>query len=246
MSSSRARATPDPVTDAKRSPRRFPVVLTLVCAVAVAVLIALGVWQLQRMAWKQDLLARLAAAETAQPVSLDEALARPDPAFARVVLTCRGLDRAPYVELHAIMEGEGGSRLVSLCSDEAPILIDRGFVAETISARPPEDGGTMPVSVIGVLRRSEAPNAFTPAPRANRYFARDIAAMAEGLGASEARTDLMVVGETSSNPEWLALRPAALPAGLSNNHLGYALTWFGLAAALLGVYVALLRRKSGS
>ena len=48
---------------------------------------------------------------------------------------------------------------------------------------------------------------------------------------------------TSSNPEWTALRPSAPPAAFSNNHLGYALTWFGLALALVGFYIALLRRK---
>jgi surfeit locus 1 family protein len=48
---------------------------------------------------------------------------------------------------------------------------------------------------------------------------------------------------SSSNPEWLALKPSAPPAAFSNNHLGYAITWFGLALALIGVYVALLRRR---
>ena len=48
---------------------------------------------------------------------------------------------------------------------------------------------------------------------------------------------------TSSNPEWLALKPSAPPAAFANNHLGYAITWFGLALALAGVYIALLRRK---
>jgi surfeit locus 1 family protein len=48
---------------------------------------------------------------------------------------------------------------------------------------------------------------------------------------------------TSSNPEWRALQPSAPPAAFANNHLGYAITWFGLALALAGVYVALLRRK---
>ena len=54
---------------------------------------------------------------------------------------------------------------------------------------------------------------------------------------------LMLVAETSSNPEWRALRPEALPAGLTNNHLGYALTWFGLALALVGVYAAMIYRR---
>lgn len=220
--------------------RRFPVILTVVAAAALALLVSLGVWQVQRLAWKQDLLARIEAARTAPPVPLDEALARPDPEFARVALVCRGLDRAPYVELRTILDGEAGVRLVSLCGG-SPILVDRGFVADTISARPPSDGGTMPVIVRGVLRRGEAANAFTPPVTGRQVFVRDLPVMAGQLGGG--RTDLMLVAETSSNPEWRALRPSALPAGLTNNHLGYAITWFGLAAALLGIYLALLHRR---
>lgn len=222
-------------------PRAFPVLLTILTAAALAVLVSLGVWQMQRLAWKEGLLARIEAARTAPPVSLDEALARPDPEFARVALVCRGLDRALYVELQTLLDGEPGVRLVSLCSPDTPLLVDRGFVAETISARPPADGGTMPVTVRGVLRRGEAANAFTPPPETGRVYVRDLTALAGQLGGG--RTDIMLVAETSSNPEWRALRPEALPGGLTNNHLGYALTWFGLALALIGVYAALIYRR---
>lgn len=223
--------------------RRFPVVLTIVCATAICILIALGVWQAQRLAWKTDLLARVAAAQTATPTPLQDALARPDPAFTRVNLTCRGLDRAPYVELYAIEGGQPGVRLISVCSPETPILVDRGFVADFISSRPPVDPtATMPVSVIGVLRAGQTPDAFTAPADDRRVYVRDIASLAARLDAAGVNPDLMVVAETSSNPEWRALQPVAVPTGLTNNHLGYALTWFGLAAALVGVYVALLRR----
>jgi surfeit locus 1 family protein len=222
-------------------PRAFPLLLSILAAGALAVLVSLGVWQMQRLAWKQDLMARIDAARTAPPVPLDEALARPDPEFARVTLVCRGLDRAPWIELRTLMDGEPGVRLISLCSDETPILVDRGFVAETLSARPPSDGGTMPVAVRGVLRRGEAANAFTPPAEDRRVYVRDLAAMSERLGGG--RTDLMLVAETSTNPEWRALTPSALPAGLTNNHLGYALTWFGLALALVGVYATVVYRR---
>lgn len=227
-------------------PRRFPILLTRVAAGALVVLISLGVWQLQRLAWKEDLIARIEAARTADPVPLDQALARSDPEFARVALVCRGLDRAPFVSLQTLVEGQAGVRLVSLCSDEVPILVDRGFVGEAISSRPSQAGGTMPVVVLGVLRRGEPPNAFTPAPEGRHVFVRDIGVMADLLGAGTARRDLMVVAETSSNPEWRALSPQALPTGLSNSHLGYAITWFGLALALIGVYVAMVFRRMRS
>jgi len=223
--------------------RAFPWILTVVTAAVLAVLISLGMWQVQRLAWKQDLIARIDAAQAALPIPLDQALARPDPEFTRVVVTCRGLDRARFVLLRTLVDGEPGARLVSLCSDQEPILVDRGFVAEAISARPAQDGGTMPVVVRGILRRGEPSNAFTPPPGEGLVYVRDLGLLADALGAQTSRRDLMIVAETSSNPEWAALRPVALPEGLSNNHLGYAITWFGLAAALIGVYLALLSRR---
>jgi len=223
--------------------RAFPWILTILTVLALGVLVFLGTWQVQRLAWKQDLIARIEAAQAAPPIPLDQALARPDPEFTRVVVTCRGLDRARFVSLRTLVEGEAGMRLVSLCSDQEPILVDRGFVAEAISARPAQDGGTMPVVVRGILRRGEPSNAFTPPPGEGLVYVRDLGLLADALGTQTARRDLMIVAETSSNPEWAALRPVALPEGLSNNHLGYAITWFGLAAALIGVYLALLYRR---
>ena len=75
------------------------------------------------------------------------------------------------------------------------------------------------------------------------FYGRDNAAMARALGIEgpvEART---LYALTSSNPEWPALKPSAPPAAFSNNHLGYALTWFGLAIALVVFYAALLLRR---
>lgn len=223
--------------------RAFPWILTVLTAAALAVLVSLGLWQVQRLAWKQDLIARIEAARSAEPVPLDQALARPDPEFARVTLVCRGLDRAPFVSLQTLVEGQAGVRLVSVCPGQTPILVDRGFVIDTVSSRPPNDGGTMPVVVRGVLRRGEPANAFTPPPQGDTVFVRDIGLMADILGAGDVRRDLMIVAETSSNPEWGAMRPVALPGGLTNNHLGYAITWFGLALALIGVYAAMLYRR---
>lgn len=223
--------------------RTFPWILTIATALALAVLVSLGVWQVQRLHWKEGLIARIDAAQAAAPIPLDQALARPDPEFTRVIVTCRGLDRAPFVSLQTLVDGAPGVRLVSLCSEDVPLLVDRGFVAEDISARPPQDGSTMPVVLRGVLRRGEPANAFTPPPGQGLVYVRDIGLLADTLGVPSARRDLMIVAETSSNPEWPALRPVPLPEGLSNNHLGYAITWFGLALALVGVYVAMLYRR---
>ena len=226
--------------------RRFPWILTVLSALALAVLISLGVWQTQRLQWKQDLIARAEAAAELPPAPLQDVVDGPDAEFRRVVVQCPGLAGAPWVELQSILDGEAGVRLVSLCRPGGaarPLLVDRGFVADTISARPPRSESDEPVEITGVLRQVPAPGPFAPPPRDGRFYARDQQAMAEALGETGAVDARVLFAETSSNPEWAALRPSAPPAAFSNDHLGYALTWFGLAIVLAVFYGALLRRR---
>ncbi|HYF23935.1 MAG TPA: SURF1 family protein [Caulobacteraceae bacterium] len=231
--------------------KRFPFVLTLAALIALAILIGLGTWQLRRHAWKQDLLARIEALKTAPPRPLEPRLAEGaqgrDLNFARVRAVCPGLDRAPYVELFSLRAGQAGTRLISACAVQGgpyeTVLVDRGFVPETVSARPPVDPTAAdPVTVVGVLRLPDEKSFVTPEPDLNRFYARDAVAMASALGARRPAPWFLLV-ETSTNPEWRALDPAPLPATISNRHLEYALTWFGLAAALLGVYAAVLWKR---
>ncbi|WP_332659771.1 SURF1 family protein [Brevundimonas sp.] len=225
------------------TPKRFPWGLTLVCALAFVLLAALGVWQVQRMQWKNGLIAEAGAAG-AMPVS-DAPTAFRRGEFARVSMDCPGLATAPYVELQTIHDGESGVRLVSVCRPagfDFAVLVDRGFVPETISARPPVSASTAPVRIEGQLRQSTPPGPMALPPEGRRFFARDHMAMAEALGVRRDVMALMVYATTSSNPEWLALKPSAPPAAFTNNHLGYALTWFGLALTLACFYIVLLRR----
>jgi surfeit locus 1 family protein len=236
-------------------PRRggFPVGLTVATAIALAILLALGTWQVQRLHWKQGLLARIAAlqAAPAQPLGpvLDRAAKGGDVDFTRVKVSCPGLATAPYLELYSLRDGQAGSRLISACRTDSAsyrtILVDRGFVIDTVSARPPVDAAAMaPVELVGVLRVPEAGNSFTPPNTAQRWFTRNAVAMAAALKAPQP-APLFLMAETATNPEWKALVPAPIPAEIPNRHLEYALTWYGLAAALLGVYAAMLfkRRK---
>jgi len=231
---------------------RFPVGLTLATAVSFAVLVGLGTWQLERLAWKKELLARVETARTApaEPLGdvLREVASGKDVSYRRVVVSCLGLASAPYVELYALSGGEMGSRLISACRLEgAPygsILVDRGFVAATISSRPPEQSDAALVTIEGVLRGPEERGRFANAddPAHRRFFGRQVGPMATWLKATNP-APLFLMAETSSNPEWLALKPAPLPVDISNRHLEYALTWFGLAGALLAVYGAMLRGR---
>jgi surfeit locus 1 family protein len=223
---------------------RYPWELTIASALVFAVLVALGVWQVQRLHWKQGLIAaaEAAAARPAAPVAA--VLADPAPEFRRVVLDCPGLATAPYVEVRSIQDGQAGVRLVSACVGASGVyLVDRGFVADEISARPPEVASTAPLRIVAVVRAASSPGPMAVAPEGRHFYARDNAAMARVLGIGGPVAPWTLFAVTSSNPEWLALKPSAPPAAFSNNHLGYAITWFGLALALAGVYVALLRRK---
>ncbi|MDP3658850.1 SURF1 family protein [Phenylobacterium sp.] len=232
---------------------RFPIGATIAMLVALAALVGLGLWQLQRLTWKTDLLARIAALQGAPATllgpALDSAADGANLQFRRVVVDCPGLAQAPFLELYGLREGGAGSRLISACKVDAAryrtILVDRGFVADTISARPPVDGAaTAPVRMVGVLRLPDKATFVTPPNdvAANRWFSRDVAAMAKALDAP-APAPLFLMAETSSNPEWKALTPAPIPTEIPNRHFEYALTWFGLAGSLLAVYAAMLWRR---
>lgn len=224
---------------------RFPLLLTILAVLLLAVLLALGVWQVQRMQWKEGLIAAAEAATDQPPVPLADAMKAENPEFRRVLLTCRGLAGAPFVELQSIENSDAGVRLVSACAVEGgpTLLVDRGFVSADVSARPPVAEDAMPVVITGVLRRAPAPSALTPPPAQGRFYGRDAEAMARALKVDGPISPFTVFATTSTNPDWQALAPSAPPAAFSNNHLGYALTWFGLAAALIAFYGVLLRRR---
>jgi len=225
--------------------KRFPVGLTVATAISLAILIGLGGWQLKRLAWKTDLLASITAAQALPPAPITSVPLTHAYQFRRVVLDCPGLATAPFIELYAIRDGGAGVRLVSLCSPvgaRTQIMVDRGFVADTVSARPAVRPSTAVAHLIGVLREGEKPGFVTPPTVNNLFYVRDIRPMALALGAPR-HPDVMVLAETSTNPEGAALIPAPLPPEIPNRQLEYPLTRFGLAGALAAVYAALLRRR---
>lgn len=231
---------------------RFSVGLTIATVIAMAILVGLGVWQLQRLKWKEGLLAHVAALQSARAREigsvLDSLSDAHDADFTRVAVTCPGLASAPFVELYGIRDGEAGVRLISACPVASAryrtVLVDRGFVADRIQDRPPVNAAsTAPVALVGVLRVPERGNFVTPKNLPGRWYTRDAAAMARQLNAPTP-APVFLMAETPTNPEWKALVPAPLPVDIPNNHFDYALTWFGLAASLACVYVAdLIRRR---
>jgi len=229
--------------------------LTVATVIAFVILMGLGVWQLQRLKWKEGLLANIAAAEAApakplEPV-LDDLANGQEEDFVRVKVTCRGLARAPAVELYALRGGEIGSRLISACPVLSAlyrsILVDRGFIPDTVTNRPlPDPLVHDPVEITGVLRKPERGNFMTPPNTPRRWYLHDPKAMGAALSADQPIAPLILMAETTSNPDFRPLEPAPFPVDIPNRHLEYALTWFGLAGALAGVYgAAVFKRMRG-
>ena len=146
--------------------RRFPWGLTIVCALAFALLCSLGVWQVQRMQWKEGLIAEAEAAATHPPVPVMQVY-KPRHEFRSVIIDCPGLATAPFVEMHTIENGEVGVRLISACalpSKPFVTLVDRGFVPESISARPPVTPSTTPTRRGCCTGMSSPPTFFSNTP----------------------------------------------------------------------------------
>ncbi len=235
-----------------RPGRRFPIGLTVATLIAFALLIWLGAWQLQRLQWKTDLLHRIdllrsAPARPILPV-LERAKAGTDVDYTRVSLSCPTEETQPALRLFSVYQGLAGYRLITACAlAEGPygsILVDRGFVAQPGDDQPHDvPGRPIGVPLVGVLMKGGERTIVTPQNRLqeNQWYWRDLPAMAKALGAANPAPlflELERPAPASGEP-----RPAPLPVNIPNNHLGYAVTWFGLAAALAGVYLAMLFRK---
>jgi surfeit locus 1 family protein len=231
------------------APRRSGLGLAIAVAIACLILLGLGTWQLQRLGEKQRLLARIDALRSAPAEPLEVVLRRlPDQVdidYVRVQTACPALERLPTVRLYGLRDGVIGYRLIAACPVDAPpyrtILVDRGFIPrEVVDAR------TTPVDlgrpIVGVLRHGDPGSIFTPKnkPAANDWYRRDVPAMAAALrGPYPAPIFLML---ESPPPHGPGPQPAPLPTDIPNRHFEYALTWYGLALALLAVYIAKLVR----
>lgn len=217
--------------------------MTALGAPALAVLIALGVWQVERREWKHDLLARIAAESAAPPRDLVEVLTGPEEARAYSHVEADGvLDATRGVHLFA-PEGQGGAdyRVIAPLDygDGRVILVDLGTITEAEKKAlagpvPPAAGGQ--IHVEGILRPSEAPGWTSAAPdaKANRWYTRDVPAIAAALGLKEVPP--FVLQAETPNAGGLP-RPVAFRPDLADNHLAYAVTWFSLALILCVVYV---------
>ncbi len=224
----------------------IPAVMTLVM---LPVLIALGAWQLERKAWKEDLIARLASGRTAQPVSLDDVWQRyrqgSNVEYIRLRVTGT-FDHAGERFVYAPREASQGFDVYTpLKSAGATVYVLRGWVPEKLKdpAKRPEGqlGGTL--TVTGLARLPEERGLFTPADdvAGNRWYLRDPAAFAGRAADDLAPFSIDAEAEPANPGGWPKATPTEIR--LSNRHLEYVLTWWGLAATLIVVFALYARQR---
>lgn len=199
------------------------------------VLAGLGLWQLDRLAWKEAALADISARIVAAPVALPAA---PDPEADRYLpVKATGRFTGEVLEVLVSRKEIGaGVRVIEAFETEGRrVLVDRGFVAD--GARVSPRGPDAP-DVEGNLHWPDEVDGFTPPPdpKTGLWFARDVPAMAAQL----ATEPLLIVARA---PTASGIEPMPVDtSGIPNNHLGYAVQWFGLAAVWLGMTAYLLWR----
>ena len=223
-------------------------------AIALSLLIGLGVWQVQRLHWKEGLLGlHRGAADPCRPEPLSVVLRRAadglDVEYVRVQADCPDVERTRFLSVYAERDTRPGYRIVTACPlpASAPygsILVDRGFIDQTLADQlKPGADETPPGPIVGVLRKVDDRNFVTPQnqPAQNLWFWHDRAGMAAALGAKAPAPVFLMLESPAPAPP--GPTPAPIPTDIPNNHFAYALTWFGLAAGLLGVYLASLWKR---
>ena len=199
--------------------------------IGVGILLALGSWQVQRLAWKQDLLAGIEAQIGADPIPLAEAL---EPTFRRYApVTVTGLFDQNHIRMLASRKTIGPVyRIIRPfeTSDSQRVLVDTGWQPESAAViEAPSDLLTL----TGNLDDPIEADGFTPAPDIDKniWFARDVPAMAAHLG-----TDPVMIVLRTTPQQPLGVTPWPVDtAGIPNDHLQYAITWFSLAVIWAGM-----------
>ncbi|HET7716704.1 MAG TPA: SURF1 family protein [Bauldia sp.] len=255
-----ARVSSGPPKARGTAPRRRSLVAPAIAtAIGFAILLGLGIWQLDRLVWKQALIARVSAGLAADPVEAPGPAAWPslDLAVAeyRPVEVSGVYDHAR--EIHVVyalnapkgpLGGLGYQVFTPLRTDGGWwVYVNRGFVPSQRKDPATRSDGQIDgeTTVVGLLRAPSHRSWFTPGddPGRNEWFSRDPALFAAAAGLPTETVAPYLI-DARFDPEL----PGGLPQGgetivsFPNNHLQYALTWFGLAAVLAAVFLAFAAR----
>ncbi len=213
--------------------------LVTVGLIGFAMLVALGTWQVRRLNWKQEILARIETRVAADPVAFPQ---NPDPQRDKYLSVALTGTMAPG-EVHVLMSLKqigAGYRVIAPYDLEGGrrIMIDRGFVPTGAKDAQRRLG---PMAITGNLHWPDEIDSYTPAPdrTGNIWFARDVAEMAAALDSDP----ILVIARNKTDPHVTPLPVDR--AGIPNDHLQYAITWFSLALIWAAMSVYFLRRTQG-
>lgn len=238
-----------------RAARPFPWLLAVLSLVAFAVLIALGTWQVQRLHWKEALLASIEARTEAAPAPLEEIEALYDATGDVDYMPVRANGRFLHEgERHflATWKGQSGFFIYTPfeLADGRIIFVNRGFVHYEMKDASTRVQGQVEgeVQVTGLARNplSERPSWVVPDndPDKNVFYWKDRDGMARSAGLPAGAVILPIFIDADATPN-----PGGYPVGgvtlieMPNNHMEYAITWYGLAVALAGVVAAWFWRR---
>lgn len=243
------------LADPRAGRRRELIAPGLTSLVCLAILIALGIWQIGRKGEKEALIARIVERSHEEPPGAPPAFEAWDPKadeFRRVRVTGT-LDNDKATLVHGLAAGETPGRALQgyyvitpmKRGDGSTVLINRGFVPTELKKPEDRKGGEIAgeTTITGILRSSEPRTMFVPAPDPARgeWFNRDIAGIAAARSLGNV-APYMVEADATENPGGWP-RGGQLRVDLPNNHLQYAFTWFGIAACLVGVFSVFAWRK---
>jgi surfeit locus 1 family protein len=225
--------------------------LGLLCALAIAALTKLGIWQLERRVWKLNLIEQIEHRVNAAPVSAPGPAQWPRitadrDAYRRVRVAGQFLNEREILVQAVTRLGSGFWVLTPLrARDGFTVLVNRGFVPpDKRDLKTRTAGLTGDAAVVsGLMRMTEPTGGFLRAnnPAADRWYSRDVAAISAARQITPAAPYFI---DADATPV-----PGGLPVGgltvieLPNNHLVYALTWFALALMLAGAVVYIGREE---
>ncbi|MBY6068089.1 SURF1 family protein [Leisingera aquaemixtae] len=219
---------------------RRVIFLLIISGAGLAVLIGLGSWQLQRKAWKEDILETIAERIAGEAAEMLPETPDPETDKYRPVRLKGEIGAAELHVLTSIKDIGPGYRVISpfTLEDGRRILIDRGFVPVKEKQAARLSG---PAAIEGNIHWPQETDSYTPAPdlAGNIWYARDTGQMAAQLGSEP----VMIVLRASPEGE-AGLRPVPVSTtGIPNDHLQYAITWFSLALIWAAMTIYFLRRS---
>ena len=234
---------------AERRPIRLNFWMTVCTVPVLMLLVGLGVWQLQRLEWKEGIIAERAERAAAPPLAIAEI---PDAVWKnlehrRVTLRGTYLHDREMLIWNKVRHGQTGFDLITpmKLADGGSVLVHRGWVPRAwpegqVQRRRPRGE----IQITGVLRNGGKATPWIPDnnPKTGEWFFADVALMAS------------TAGITGTKPFMVRVTPAPAAAGypkgphasfkIRNKHLEYAVTWFGLAATLVIIYIAFHWRRN--